>query len=63
MLTEDQGVEAIQFLLGLNNQTEPQEVSRKNWQTFAGWEKERTEMAYYMFKPEEEDDRKEEIKG
>jgi hypothetical protein len=50
MLTEDEGVKAIQYLLSINNQSEPEEISRKNWNSFSDNEKEQTEAAYNIFK-------------
>ena len=50
MLTEDEGVEAIQFLLKLNGDTEPEETSRLNWKIMSDHEKQITENVYKMFK-------------
>ena len=50
MLTEDEGVKAIQYLLKISGQSEPEEVSRANWNNFKDWEKEQTERTYNMLK-------------
>lgn len=49
MLTEDEGVRAIIALQKINGIKEPEERARKNWRTFADWEKLATEQAYGMF--------------
>ena len=51
MLTEDEGVKAIQFLVSMGGGSEPEEVSRRNWNNFSDYEKEQTEAAYNMLKP------------
>lgn len=50
MLTENEGVKAIQFLLKLYGGSEPTEVSRKNWRNMKDWEKESTEKWYNRLK-------------
>ena len=49
MLTEDEGVTAIQTLLSIYGLSEPVERSRKNWQNMDEMEKLQTEEAYKMF--------------
>jgi hypothetical protein len=50
MLTEEEGVKAIQFLLSIAGLTEPDEASRRNWNDFSDPEKENTEKVYISTK-------------
>lgn len=50
MLTEDEGVKAIQFLLALSGDNEPEEISRKNWKEFSDFERKQTEYVYNLMK-------------
>jgi len=46
MLSEDEGVKAIQFLLSVSGESESEDISRKNWNTMTDHEKQQTEMIY-----------------
>ena len=46
MLSEDEGVKAIQELMGWAGLSEPEEVSRANWKKFSDEDKIKTESAY-----------------
>jgi hypothetical protein len=50
MLTEEEGVKAMQFLLSMAGLTEPDKVSRRNWNDFSDAEKENTEKVYNSMK-------------
>lgn len=50
--TEEEGVKAIQFLLNMMGQSEPEELSRYNWQHMSDSQKKVTMDTYYIFQKE-----------
>jgi hypothetical protein len=53
MLTEDEGVKAIQYLLNIFGLEEPEETSRINWNIMTDEQKIKTEESYNAMKSNE----------
>lgn len=53
MMTEEEGVRAIQYLLNMMGQSEPEELSRYNWNHMSEHEKEVTMNTYHILHKEE----------